>query len=302
MDFITIGKFHYVGYCFAMSVAMDIHPFEHCFHKECYKVLFLEAGTLLIELNGNPIILTGTTVVCLNETDEIVIRNHANAVTSVLYFHPGVVNNKFTFDIIKQPTGLSITDSQDLSYLTNFIPAANSKSKILQLPEYEAMILKQRLQSIDNMLVYQDNPYWPCRSRSYLFEILFSLSCMEQEESSVATVLNCYSPLVGRIIYYLHSGYNQKITLETLCQEFHINRTTLVREFKETTGKSIHQYLMQLRLSMASTLLRDTELSVEEISDRCGFTDFGYFCKTFKKAICYTPNQYRQLHQQHSAS
>ncbi len=300
MDYITIGKLHYIGYRFAMSITMDIPPSQHSFYKDCYKILFLEAGTMMIELNGNAIILTGTAVICLNETDEIVIRNHSNAITSILYFHPSVVNHMFSFENIINPTGLSITDSQDLSYLSNFISVTDTKSKILQLHEFESNILRQRLQKISNLLRLQDTPLWPCRSRSFLFEILFSLSLAEQEESSTTTMLNCHSSLAGRIIYYLHSGYNQKITLETLCLEFHINRTTLVKEFKATTGKSIHHYLMQLRLSMASTLLRDTELSVDEISNRCGFTDIGYFCKSFKKSICYTPNQYRQLHQSYA--
>jgi transcriptional regulator GlxA family with amidase domain len=46
---------------------------------------------------------------------------------------------------------------------------------------------------------------------------------------------------------------------------------------------------------MASTLLRDTELSVDEICERTGFHDISYFSKLFKKKLYHTPSEYRKI-------
>lgn len=149
-----------------------------------------------------------------------------------------------------------------------------------------------------NLLEKQNSCSWPCRSRCYLYEILFCLSRQELEQIEDNTI--CYgegSRLAVNVIYYLQSCYNQKITIEILVNEFHTNRTSLLNEFKKYTGLSINRYLAQLRLTMASKLLRDTELSVDEICDRTGFKDISYFSKSFKKGINLTPLEYRKLYE-----
>lgn len=52
---------------------------------------------------------------------------------------------------------------------------------------------------------------------------------------------------------------------------------------------------MRLRMRIATTLLRDTELPILEICERTGFNDISYFSKAFKKEINYTPSEYRKL-------
>lgn len=103
-----------------------------------------------------------------------------------------------------------------------------------------------------------------------------------------------------KIIFFQPEIVNSSLTISVinvLVEEFHTNRTTLQTEFKKYTGKSINQYLVQLRMSMAAKMLRDTTLSLKEISDRTGFSDVSYFSKAFKAKLNLTPSGYRDIHQ-----
>ena len=58
---------------------------------------------------------------------------------------------------------------------------------------------------------------------------------------------------------------------------------------------SVMQYLSTLRLRHAQTLLRDTELTLDEVIAQCGYNDKSNFIRTFKKAFFVTPMQYRKI-------
>jgi AraC-like DNA-binding protein len=77
-------------------------------------------------------------------------------------------------------------------------------------------------------------------------------------------------------------------------EKFHINRTTLADKFTKSTGMSVMDYLIRLRVKMAAIMLRDTMLSVSEISYRVGFNDITHFGRTFRKHMGYSPSEYRK--------
>ena len=53
-------------------------------------------------------------------------------------------------------------------------------------------------------------------------------------------------------------------------------------------------YINKLRLSKAKTLLANTNLSIEQISLKCGFNEYSYFTRLFKKQFGQTPTNYRE--------
>ena len=296
MKYGTIGKNFFIGYPLDISVVQDKNRLSYLNEKDCYKILFLERGSSIISLNNTPILLDGPSAVCLNQADDITIGDDSEIDVMVLLFHPSVINDHFDFDTPEHLERLSVSEGQDYTYLWSFTRENNPLYKVFPLNEFEAGLLKHRIEAIERLLEGQEIQSWPCSSRSYLFEILFSFSRADMTEKSHHPLVCKYSELTVQTMLYLHSCYNQKITIETICRRFHVNRTTLMNEFKDNIGKSIHQYLMQLRVSMAGTLLRGTKLPLETISDKCGFTDLSYFCKTFKRQMNMTPQQYRAFH------
>ncbi len=296
MAFITYENNRYSGYTLSIYVTNDLETLKSPSAKDCYKIVFIESGTIHIQLNGRNFILTGANVLCLNEKDELVIYELSENIVTILFFTPSVINNKFELDAFQCTDPLSISEQQDLFYLSQFKHNSKLTSKILQLHVIDSSVIKHKLQQLKEQLAVQGR-LWPCRSRAYLFEILFSLIRPEENEDTIISnrIESSFSKLTVEVIYYLQTCYHQKITIETLAQVFHTNRTTLLADFKKSTGQSINRYLTQLRMTMAASLLRDTGLTVYEICERTGFSDISYFSKSFKKEIQFTPSEYRRI-------
>ena len=94
---------------------------------------------------------------------------------------------------------------------------------------------------------------------------------------------------------WMHSRYNEEITLEQLTEKFDISMRSLNRRFKQATGKSPMQYLQQIRLENAQELLKTSNLSVAEVAFSVGYPDNSYFSALFRKAMDVTPREYRNL-------
>jgi two-component system response regulator YesN len=97
------------------------------------------------------------------------------------------------------------------------------------------------------------------------------------------------------ILDFVHRNYLQEITLQSLSLKFNINLSYTSQLFKKETGLPFTKYLTDLRMSHSCRLLMDTRLSIQEISERTGFTNYFYFTKVFKKTNGVTPTTFRQL-------
>ena len=297
MSLNTLGVNYYRNYILPMTVTENLTVLREQEAKEYYKVLYVKTGTLHFILNKEEYVLTGSHAICLNDVDNITFYDTPETSVWIILFQPTVINAAFKLDVINSRNpALSLTQFQDLFYLNQFKYNAPANMKILPLRANDSALIELKLMKIKDLLERQDTNSWPCRSRSYLFEILFCLVRQEEEEPVKSIqFFNGRSKLAADIIYYLQSSYSQKITVEHLAGEFHTNRTSLLTEFKKHTGQSVNRYLVQMRLGMAATLLRDTQLSLEEIAERTGFSDISYFSKVFKKEIKITPSEYRRI-------
>ena len=300
MNFYTLGS---PGYIFYIYITNNLDALKDQSAKEYYKIIYIKSGTSHISINGNEYILTGAHVLHINEKDDLVFYEMTDCLVSIIFFKPSVINGKLKFENCNYPDSLSETELQDLFFLKNFKNDIKLSSKILPLNAFDSKILTQRLNLLNEKLTLQSIS-WPCHSRAHLLEILFSLIRPEENDETIhpANVLPGFSKLTIDVIYYLQSYYNQKITVEKLSQVFCTNRTTLLSDFKKNTGLSINQYIVELRMKIAATLLRDTELTINEICERTGFSDASYFSKSFKKELKYTPSEYRHINSSESYS
>ncbi|NQX59224.1 helix-turn-helix domain-containing protein [Paenibacillus qinlingensis] len=94
---------------------------------------------------------------------------------------------------------------------------------------------------------------------------------------------------------FMEKNYNNNITIETVAG--HVQRSTsfLSRIFKETTGTTINDHLIHLRIKRACELLRQPKYSLEDICREIGYANVSYFSKLFKSRMGTTPGQYRLL-------
>ena len=79
-------------------------------------------------------------------------------------------------------------------------------------------------------------------------------------------------------------------SLSTLARLCNVNPSHFCRMFKKTTGKTPVQYLTEIRLGEAMTMLKDTDKSISQIACEVGIGDLGYFGRRFKEYFGITPS------------
>lgn len=92
---------------------------------------------------------------------------------------------------------------------------------------------------------------------------------------------------------YLEHNFSYPVKVEQLARQVGVSRTYLYKTFMHCCGKSIQQYLLELRLREARQLLQNTRRSITDIAYSCGFKDSPSFCRQFRSAQGCTPLQYR---------
>lgn len=99
---------------------------------------------------------------------------------------------------------------------------------------------------------------------------------------------------VQKAISYMEEHVTDPITLGELADTCAVSRQTLIRKFREHTGKTPMQYLSSIRINQSKQLLRDTDLTAGQIARACGFENVYYFSNCFLHATGQRPSQYRQ--------
>ena len=64
--------------------------------------------------------------------------------------------------------------------------------------------------------------------------------------------------------------------------------------FRQTAGVAPHQYVMERRVEVAKSLLRETALPIANLSTRVGFSTHSHFCVMFQRLTGQTPSAYRK--------
>lgn len=101
--------------------------------------------------------------------------------------------------------------------------------------------------------------------------------------------------ITDQVIQYLADHIRTQVTIEEICKKLNYTRSYLFRQFKSVTGQSIMTYFISLKIKEAKRLLRETEMTVTQISNHLAFDNPNYFSKTFKRVSGYTPLQYKKL-------
>ncbi len=100
--------------------------------------------------------------------------------------------------------------------------------------------------------------------------------------------------LSEQIEEFISSNYQRKLYLEELADYLHLSKRQTERIIKKVFNTSFNELLNKKRLTIAKFMLKNTLLTVDEISEQLGFADKSYFYRKFKEAFSVTPSQYRK--------
>lgn len=100
--------------------------------------------------------------------------------------------------------------------------------------------------------------------------------------------------LYRRLLRFLVEHRHEPLCMKKIAEEFHCSVSTLSHLFKKESGQSISEYVTTLRLKEAEWILRQSALSVTEISNSLGFCNSAYFSKVFKKRYGLSPTEFKK--------
>ena len=96
-----------------------------------------------------------------------------------------------------------------------------------------------------------------------------------------------------RVRECIEDDLSRTLTVEDLAREVSLSPYHFAHQFKQTTGRSPHRFILESRMSRAITLLRDEHLSIRVIAERCGFAHASHLSRQCQRVLGQSPARLR---------
>ena len=239
---------------------------EHYFTKreeaDSYLFIYTVSGKGLFKANGREFALTAGDAILINCWEEHFYGTFSGSNWELRWTH-------FKGD--------SIPEYHKLIY-ANGIKAINlSQSKVLT-----DFIRFEQNEKHDELFDVQASSFV-----SSLLTALYTNSTDEQEESSKQRTD------IQKVLDFIAENYAKPLTTQIITSHACLSRYHFMRLFKQHVGISLYEYLLRYRTEKAAQLLKNTDLTVKEVSAAVGFTDVSHFIRLFKRYFGNTPAKHR---------
>lgn len=271
--------------CINVTGVVNIHFFE--FSQEIYtkseshpfyELVYVSSGKLTIKSEGYTGVLDEGKMI-LHKPQE----RHALSCTQGIA--PKVIIIGFTSEqeisntITSCPITLSPNDVKKLAEIVK--EGRNVFSPPYDVPVYN-MIKRDNPplgseQMLKNLIEY------------FLIGVLRDFNSQEEGEREDEKALS-----ISQIVNYINDNYTEKITISELAFLFKTNRSTLCKEFKKYTGKTVVEYTNSIKLQRAKKLITSSDKTLTSIADELNFESIHYFTRFFKKLTGVSPKEYRK--------
>ena len=104
-----------------------------------------------------------------------------------------------------------------------------------------------------------------------------------------------YDETLAKAISYIDNNTNGDLSIKKICKEVNTSKSVLYDKFHANFQCTVSEYIKKKRVERSAGLLRKTDMSIEEISQKVGFSGASYYSKTFKKIMGTTPLKYKKM-------
>lgn len=127
-------------------------------------------------------------------------------------------------------------------------------------------------------------------SELYAKSLIFRLLCELFNDENDA-----HAKKTNEILDYIYDNLeNQNLSVQHLCNVFHISASKLLRDIAKETTFTPKEYIMRLRLNKARIELMHTSKSIHQIAESCGFSNQFYFSRYFSAQYGVSPSEFRK--------
>ena len=183
-------------------------------------------------------------------------------------------------------------------------PAAKLTAALTANPQITVVFLGNEtwytsiLEHLQKLISLEENKMAENRDDFYCYEVLATLSSMwlillKNIHTAGGSVDSVVSKRMHLFLQYINDRFAEEITLEELAESAHVSKSECLRCFRVSLQTTPYRYLMDFRLSKATKLLTEADLSVNEIASCTGFHGQSYFGRCFREKKNCTPREYR---------
>ncbi len=165
-----------------------------------------------------------------------------------------------------------------------------------QLSTYEEHALTQG--SSSKAIAYvsitcNGNVYWGVGIHEDIITASIHALCVSVNKlPDIATNESCQDDRLVEMMNYMHANY-QTVTLEDMAAQFHLSEPYISKYIHDKSGKTFVEQLTRIRMKKAKTLLKNGNMTVENIALMVGYPSVEHFTRTFRKLYEMTPIQFR---------
>lgn len=159
-------------------------------------------------------------------------------------------------------------------------------SRALSLRGYYKGALTPQVADLIRLYVSSEDPRKEEKRRHILCAILWELVAFTEKK-----VENENIHIIKR---YIREHLSEEICLSDIAQAVHLHPAYCCGLFKKETDTTIIEYINASRVELAKKFLRSADVVISDIPELCGFTNYKYFARVFKKSTGLSPSAYRK--------
>lgn len=283
-------------------------------HHDSYELTYVSSGEVNYYIDGKKLNLkTGSTIVVwpgVDHTYEVLGECEVICVYFSMNSEDVFNQNRFISDEKINGESLSSgrkTDSGNAQ--TSSINAnnseINSELEDYKLPEYEIRQLVLKGQSkyqianiVENIItenkqqMFGKSPMLQALALQLTVQLNRALQDQLEQERRIKE--GSVDELLDIIEDFINENYTLNISVGDMAEHVFLSEGYFTRAFKERLGTSPMNYLIKFRVEKSKKLLQKTDLKINNISRRVGFTSSQRFNSAFKKILGLTPSEYRK--------
>jgi AraC-like DNA-binding protein len=249
-----------------------------------YDMLFVLKGTLFMTEDDVPYEIKEGSMLVLEPSRMHIGHRPCEEVTEIYWIH------------FAHQAPVRAIDSDQISWSVPFTKGTNDDliphQQMMYIPKFTSIHIPDILPYLQQMLELHHtlSPASSLLLQSQLAGLFVELQTAVRTQYAPRSRLLC-----DQAIAYLQQHMTRPFDAKHMEQTLHFHFDYLARCLKKYTGMSPLQYLHDLQIRKAKSLLERTELSVAEISQQVGIENTNYFIRLFRKLSGITPGQYRSV-------
>ena len=189
-----------------------------------------------------------------------------------------------------------------LPFVQKYMPGDKPQRFDLHIHSDDAKTIANQLEIkrlLDDMFALSTvKPYgYELRFNGLVFELLFQLlqNFSTALPSAAKKISAKHQTLLADIINYVYENYARSISIKDAAALCHLQPQYFCRFFKQQMGKTFLEFVNQIRLYHVYLDMIKTDMPVNQIAERNGFTNYDTFLKTFRSKLGCTPSVFRTL-------